>query len=195
MEIVHMMSPPGKPDEALPVTSAHSIIKSWQKNGYAESEKQHKKQLRLDFQRLQSERRTRFAIPLFVKNIIFMLIFQNPEMYSHEIQAEVQRRTGRTYHESTIKRQRDVAGYRRRRMQRPRREPDPVQQSQWKELLLARNVQSRHFIFIDETHRKGTDFYRTYGYFRPGCPAFTPTIGNFSEAFSTLAAMTEGARQ
>eukprot|EP01050_Picozoa_sp_SAG11_P026819 SAG11_NODE_6560_length_1288_cov_2.417998_3_plen_158_part_00 len=105
---------------------------------------------------------------------------------------------------------RRAQGFRRRRNFRPRRAPDPLEQSEFKQLLINYEVEAHQFIFIDEgvhrmhtpiahtlmrtlcfaVHRATRDFYRQYGYYRVGCPAFTPIDGNISDAFSTLAAMT-----
>ena len=92
--------------------------------------------------------------------------------------------------ESTVAEIRKGQGFKRKRQDRPRKKPDAETQGQWKALLADMEIEERHLLFIDETHKNSKDFYRPYGYFRAGTRPWTPILApGISAAYSTLACM------
>ena len=182
------------PAKRIPTTTAASIVLSYERNKRICSEKQHKGEMRSSVKQLlaggSGNTRPRSCIPLHVKNICYVLIHGDPNMVAVELQREIMHRTGHFYPVNTIQKLRLAQGFRRLRNHRPRRAADPIEQSQYKQMIINMGVQDHHWIFIDEFHRGTKEFYRLYGYYRPGLPAHTPCVGNISDAFSTLGVMT-----
>ena len=117
-------------------------------------------------------------------------IESRPVLYGRELRDEVHQHCGVALDKREMMKLRKSLYFSRCRLGRPMRQACPQRQAEYKQRWLLENIEDHMCIWMDETHKSNRDFYRKYGWFRPGCQRFYDVNIRTPQAWSTLAALT-----